>query len=155
MSKILYEKIGDEYVPVSVYEAKMIDSLPLGNHLIMVYKNGNTKRHNVDPAFAPMIAAGRYAVDEITDAIVSASSIRPTKTPLTQEQKDAWEALSKAFGESSHMLQWPSANEIAYQAVAALQNEANALLLNPSVKHAYDEFMLICKLALEQKNDHN
>lgn len=151
MKKTFYEKVGKKYVPVSEYDSELTDALPYGNHLIMVYKNGATKKYNVEPALAPMIAAGRYATERISKAIMDATDVRPSKTPLTTEQLNAWKALSAAFGEECHHLQWPSAYDAAIDATTALQNEAVELLSHPAVKHAYEEFMLVCKLAKETK----
>lgn len=146
MKKIFYEKIGRRYVPVREYDSEINYGMPEGHHLIVVRPGSTSYRYNVDPAFAPLIAAGLYAEDTIASAIIDSSSLRPSHTPLTQEQIDAWKKLSEAFGESSHTLQCPSANDIARSAVTALQNEAQVLLSYPAVKNAYDEFMLICKL---------
>lgn len=155
MNQIFYKKVGRKYIPVSEYDYEISHALPKGNHLISVYPGGQSCRYNIDPAFAPMIAAGRYAEDTVSKAIVAASDLRPSITPLTQEQKDAWDNLSKSFGQESHMLQWPAAQDIARLAITTLQNEADMLLLNPAVKLAYEEFMIICKLTKETQNDTN
>jgi len=151
MKKIYYEKIGRRYVPVSEYDSDFNDGFTQGDHLVSVYPGGKSYRYNIDSAFAPLIAAGRYAEDAISKAIMKASDLRPSKALITQEQKNAWDNLAKAFGEDSHLLQWPAAQETARAAVTALQNEANVLLSNPAVKNAYDEFMVICKLTKETK----
>lgn len=151
MTKTFYEKVGRKYIPVSEYDSDFSHSLPYGNHLIMVYKNGSTTKTNIDPALAPMIAAGRYAIDSISKAIMDATDIRPSKTPLTVEQINAWNALSVAFGDEKHQLEWPSAYAAADSAISALQDEAMMLLSHPAVKNAYDEFMLICELTKEPK----
>ena len=151
MKKTYYEKIGRKYIPVSEYDSDLSYAIPYGNHLLSVYPGGQSTRYNVEPTFAPLIAAGRYAEDAISKAVMKASDLRPSTTPLTQEQRDAWENLAKAFGEDRHMLQWPAAQDIARVAVTALQVEANMLLSNPAVKNAYEEFMIICKLTKETK----
>lgn len=151
MKETFYKKIGNKYIPVSEYDSELMDSLPYGNHLIMVYKNGSTKKYNIDPALAPMIAAGRFATESISKSIMAATDIQPSKKPLTTEQIGAWKALSAAFGEECHKLQWPSAMNAAIEATTALQNEAQSLLSHPAVKNAYEEFMLVCKLSLEGK----
>ena len=151
MKKVYYEKIGRKYVPVSEYDSEFNEGFHRGDHLVSVYPGGASYRYNIEPAFAPLIAAGRYAEDAISKAIMKASDMRPTKVPLTQEQRDAWEKLSQAFGEDSHLLQWPSIQDAARAGVTALQTEADVLLSNPAVKNAYEEFMLICKLTKETK----
>lgn len=152
MKRIFYEKVGRRYLPVYEYDSNMYDALPKGAHLIMCYPGGQSTRHNIDPAFAPMIAAGRLAERAIANDIVEASKFRPVKTPITEEQQHAWENLNRAFGDEMFGLQRASANEMAEAGVAAMQQEADKLLKNPAVRQAYDHFMLLCKLAKEEEN---
>lgn len=149
MTTIFYKKIGKKYIPVSEYDNNFFDSLVYGDHLLSVYPGGSSRR-KIDPAFAPMIAAGRHSREAISHAIMGASKLRPAHTPLTPEQKEAWEKLNELLGESSHYLQYSSVHDIAGEAVDAMINEASVLLSHPAVKHAYDEFMLICKLVKEE-----
>lgn len=151
MVKIFYEKIDGKYVPVSWYDTYVMDALPIGNHLIMVHKNGLIRKCNVEPALAPMIAAGRYAVDDLARLLVDAMTLRPEYTPLTQEQMDAWKALAAAFGKEKCALQYNSAHDAATAVISTLQDHAMELLSHPAVKNAYDEFLLVCKLAKESK----
>ena len=69
MKKIYYEKVGRKYVPVYEYDQTLMDSFPKGTHIIMCYPGGQSTRYNIDPAYAPMIAAGRVAEDAISQAI--------------------------------------------------------------------------------------
>jgi len=59
--KIYYEKLGRRYVPVAEYDNDLLDSFPKGNHLVMSYPGGQSRRFNIDPNYAAMIAAGRVA----------------------------------------------------------------------------------------------
>ena len=152
MTKIFYEKKGRRYIPVAFYDSTYMDSFPVGVHLVEVYKGGTSRRFNIDAAYAPMIAAGRYARDVISDALVKASDLRPSKTPITPEQAKAWHKLSKIMGDDIHRLAWPSAQEAAEAAVKAMADEALKLLENPAVKKAYDHFMLVAKLAKDQND---
>jgi hypothetical protein len=61
MKKIYYEKKGHRYVPVSEYDSEYLDSFSKGTHLVMCYPGGQSRRYNVDPDYAAMIAAGRVA----------------------------------------------------------------------------------------------
>lgn len=154
MKKIYYEKRGRRYVPVSEYDSEYLDSFPKGNHLVMVYPGGSSRRFHVEPATVPMLAAGRVAEDAISKALVKAGEIRMQRgqVPLTPGQKAAWENLVKEFGDSAKQLEWPSAREVAEEGVKALQKEAEMLLSNEAVRKAYDHFMLMCKLTKEVKN---
>lgn len=148
--KVFYEKVGRKYVPVSEYDSDLLDAFTKGSHLVICYPGGRSTRFNVDPALAPMIAAGRYAEDVIAKKIVEASSLRPGK-PLTEEQHKIWQILCKSFGNDLYSVQWDSARDIAEAGVAAMQKEADKLLKNAAVRQAYDQFMLLCELAKESE----
>jgi hypothetical protein len=150
MKKIYYEKIGRRYVPVAEYDNQLLDSFPKGDHLVQVYPGGSSRRFNINPAYAPMIAAGRVAEDAISRAVVKASEIRPHKTPITEKQRKAWEALAKAFGDDRYYVEIPSAREIAEEGIKAMTVEAEKLMANESVRKAYDHFMLMCELTKER-----
>lgn len=148
MSTVFYKKIGRKYIPVAEYDGNLTDSIGYGDHLLSVYPGGSSRR-KILPAFAPMIAAGRYAKAPITSALMNATKWRLTREPITQEQQVAWESLNNAFGESSQQLTWQSAADVAEDAINAMIKEAEMLLLQPAVRHAYEEFMLVCKLSKE------
>lgn len=151
MKKIFYEKVGRRYVPVAEYDNELLDSFPKGNHLVMCYPGGTSRRFNVDPALAPMIAAGRYAEDTICQAISKASELRPEKTPITPEQKAAWEKLAEAFGDELCTLRGASIRDCAEAGVKAMMEEADKLMQHESVRKAYEHFMLMCQLVKESK----
>jgi len=151
MKKIYYEKRGRRYVPVSEYDSEYLDSFSKGNHLVMCYPGGQSRRYNIEPALAPMIAAGRYAEDAMSSALVRASEMRPHKKPITEKQKKAWEALARSFGDDRYYVEIPSAREVTEAGLRAMEDEANKLLEHPMVKQAYDEFMATCKLVLDSK----
>lgn len=151
--KIYYEKKGRRYVPVAEYDSDYLDSFPKGNHLVMCYPGGSTRRFNIDPALAPMIAAGRVAEDAISKHIMEVSALRvPDKErPLTEEQRQAWKNFSKAMGKEVYALEYCSYREAAEQGVKAMMEEAEKLLENPVVRKAYERFLLICELTKEHK----
>ena len=144
--KIYYEKVGRRYKPVAEYDNMLMDSFPKGDHLVMCYPGGSSRRFNINPAYAPMIAAGRVAEDAISKAVVKASEMRPHNKPITEKQKKAWEALAKAFGDDRYYVEIPSAREIAEEGIKAMALEAEKLLEHESVRKAYDHFMLMCQL---------
>ena len=146
MKKIYYEKQGRKYVPVAEYDNQFLDSFPKGNHLVMCYPGGSSRRFNIDPNYAAMIAAGRVAEDAMSKAVVKASEMRPQKTPITEKQRKAWENLSKAFGNERYYIEVPSAREIAEEGVKAMMLEAEQLLENPSVRKAFERFQMVCQL---------
>jgi hypothetical protein len=149
MKKIYYEKIGRKYVPVSEYDNEFLDSFTKGNHLVMSYPGGTSRRFNIEPALAPMIAAGRIAEDAICQAISKAAELRPQRTLLTSKQKKAWEALAVAFEDELCTLQGLSIRDCAEAGVKAMQAEADKLMKNDSVRKSYEHFQLMCKLTKE------
>ncbi len=153
MKKIYYEKVGHKYVPVSEYDSEFLDSFPKGNHLVMCYPGGSSRRFKIDPALAPMIAAGRYAEDAICRAIAKAAELRPPRTPITEKQKKAWNQLAEAFGDELCTLQGLSIRDCAEAGLEAMQAEADKLMRHDSVRKAYDHFMLMCELVKE--NEHH
>lgn len=155
MKKIYYEKIGRKYVPVAEYDGNYMDSFPKGNHLVMCYPGGSSRRFNIEPNYAAMIAAGRVAEDAISRAVVKASEMRPHNKPITEKQKKAWENLAKAFDNDRYYIEIPSAREIAEEGVKAMQVEAEKLLSVPSVRLAYEQFMFLCKLTKEQNESNS
>jgi hypothetical protein len=153
--KIFYEKVGRKYRPVSEYDEDLMRSFPHGTHIVMSYLGGSSTRYNIDPAYAPMIAAGRVAEDAISEALRKASDLRPKRAPITAGQQQAWENLIKEFGEEARFLEWPSAREVAEAGVKAMSVEATKLLTNPAVRLAYDHFLMVAELTreMEQHND--
>ncbi len=148
--KIYYEKVGRKYVPVHEYDEYLMDGLPYGNHLIMCFPGGKSTRYNIDPALAPMIAAGRVAEDRMSEAVRKASEMRPRRKELTHDQQRAWQRLNKALGDDVYTLEIASARDIAEAGIKAMQAEAEKLMTNPSVKLAYEQFLLVCELTKKQ-----
>lgn len=151
MKKIFYEKVGRRYVPVSEYDSEFLDSFSRGTHIVMSYPGGQSRRYNIDPNYAAMIAAGRVAEDAICRAISKASELRPKSTPITLGQKRAWEKLAKEFGDELCTLNGLSVHDCAEAGVKAMQEEADKLMTNAAVKEAYNQFLFVCALTKQQE----
>ena len=153
---VFYKKVGRRYKPVAEYDQEHLDSFPKGTHLVMCYPGGQSRRFNIDPNYAAMIAAGRVAEDAISRVIMEKSALRvPEKQrPLTEEQRLAWERLSETFGEERYALEWCSYREAAEAGVSAMMAEAEKLLKNPNVKRAWDHFQLVCALTKQEESAH-
>ena len=151
--KIYYEKVGRRYVPVAEYDSEYMDSFPKGSHLVICHPGGSTRKFNIDPNYAAMIAAGRVAEDTISQAVVKASEMRPHNKPITEEQRQAWENLAKAFGGNRYYIEIPSAREIAEAGVRAMEEEAMKLMLHPAVKKSYENFQIVAKLVSESERE--
>jgi hypothetical protein len=152
MKKIYYEKRGRRYVPVSEYDSEYLDSFSKGTHIVMCYPGGQSRRYNIDPNYAAMIAAARVAEDEICRAISKASELRPQRTLLTPGQKSAWKKLAKELGDDLATLNGLCIRDCAEAGVKAMQEEADKLMKHESVRKAYDHFMLMCELTKEREN---
>lgn len=153
MKKIYYEKRGRRYVPVSEYDNDLLDSFTKGYHLVSVYPGGTSRRFNIDPAYAPMIAAARVAEDAICESIHRASEMRPKQTPITEGQRRAWKKLAKEFGDELATLSIDSSRDIAQAGINAMMSEADKLLANESVRKSYEHFLLMCELTKSNKEE--
>ena len=153
--KIFYEKVGSRYKPVYEYDQTLMDAFPKGSHLVICYPGGVSRRYNIDPNYAALIAAGRVAEDAVSKKLMEVGEIRlqssDRKRELTESQKAAWDNLVKEFGDSAKQLEWPSCREVAEAGVLAMQEEADKLMQNESVRRAYEHFQLMCKLAKEEQ----
>lgn len=151
MKKIFYEKRGRRYVPVSEYDSDLFNSMTTGSHLVMCYPGGHSVRFNVNPNHAALIAAGRVAEDVMTNALFRASEMRPKHRPITEEQRECWLNLQRAFGDNMYALHTESARGIAEMGIRALQEEADKLMQYESVRQAYEQFLLLCELTKKEK----
>lgn len=153
MKKIYYEKIGRKYVPASEYDSDLLDSFAQGNHLIMCHPGGQSRKFNVDPAYAPMIAAGRVAEESLVRALAKAAEMHRAEhegTELTNEQHAAWENFVAVMGERGRYVHYRSTYDIAQAGIQAMQEEANKLLQNTTVRKAYERFLIVAELSKEK-----
>ena len=147
MKKTYYEKRGRRYVPVAEYNNDWMDAFPEGNHLIMCYPGGVSRRYKIDPALAPMIAAGRYAEDAICSVMSKADEVQPPRRAMTEAERDAWNNLIAVWGDEARSLRRAAIQDIAEAGVKAMQAEADKLMQNEAVRNSYEHFLLMCKLA--------
>jgi len=153
LKRTYYLKQGRRYIPVAEYDSDLMDSFPKGTHIVMCYPGGQSRRYGIDIEFAPMIAAGRYAEDAICRAMHKESEAKPNKRPITKRQRAAWEEMKAAFGDELFGLHFSSIRDLAEAGVRAMQDEADKLMQHESVRLAYEQFMLVCKLTKEKQND--
>ena len=139
-------------MPVYEYDNDLLDSFSKGTHLVDVYPGGKSTRYNIDPAYAPMIAAGRVAEDAMSKAISAASEMRPKSTPITEGQRRAWRKLAKEFGDDLATLNISSARDIAEAGIKAQMAEVDKLMTNPAVRKAYERFLFIAELTKDHTN---
>jgi hypothetical protein len=117
----LYRKVGKKFVPVN--DPYAYDGLRNGFWLIQI-KDGSTNiRQEIYPDKAHIHAAARLMEDKLIDIIRKASEARPSKTPLSAEEKKDWDTFIKKHGESFSSLYYPSMQENAEKIVKALIGE--------------------------------
>jgi len=151
VKKVYYEKVGSRYKPVSEYDSDYLDAFPKGSTLVMCYPGGQSRRYNIDPDYAALIAAARVAEDAMMQAMQKASELKPKQTPITEGQRRAWRKLAEEFGDELCTLNGASSYDIAQAGLKALEDEAARLLTNESVKAAYDQFLFVCALTRQQE----
>ncbi len=154
MKQIFYKKQGRKYVPVSEYDNELLDSFPQGDHLVSVYPGGGSRRYRIDPALAPMIAAGRYAEDAICRKIQEATELRPMNREIDEATQRKWKQFIATVPEDfRYMFTHGSARDAAEAGVQAMQEEADKLLSNTTVRRAYEKFLMLCELTKEQNRE--
>lgn len=153
MRTIFYKKVGRKYEPVSEYDNELMSAFPKGAHLVLTYPGGRSTRYNIDPDFAPMIAAGRYAEEAISKKLMEECELRPAAyEKFTEKEQRLWKAIKGCIPkEHRYMYSRGSTRDAVDAGVKAMAAEAKELLENPAVRKAYERFMLVCKLACEQK----
>lgn len=147
----LYKKVGRRYVPCAEYDNEVMDSFPRGAHLVMCYPGGESRRFNINPNHAALIAASRVAEEAMVTAMSRASELRPQRTPITEQQREAWAKLAESFGEELCTLYGSSAYDVVQAGLRALQAEAESLMSHAAVKQAYEDFLLVCELTKQQE----
>jgi hypothetical protein len=98
-----------------------------------------------------MIAAGRVAQDAVCKAIVKAQEVKPKSQPITEHQLKLWRALAESFRQDDYPLIRPAAVDAGEAAVKAMMEEAEKLMTHPSVKKAYEHFLLVCELTKDEQ----
>lgn len=142
-----YTKKGRRYVPMGEYYHDQLRTYPYGTHLIVAKPGSTICKYTIDPDFAPMIAAGEYAKDRICEALHKASGARTKSPQVTAEQQKAWKQLQKVYGDQLFFLEYASMYEVTEAGIKAMQDEADKMLKNPAVRKAYEQFLIVCKLA--------
>ena len=138
---------------IGEYDQEMIDYVPNGTTMIVKRPGMTSRRYNVEPDILPLLAAGLYCEDEISSAIHRASELRPANRSITLEQRAAFDRFLETMSEDDSnrfMMTVGSAREAAEAGTKALAAEAQKLLVNDSVRAAYEHFLLLCKLSVTE-----
>lgn len=153
MKKVFYEKVGKRYKPVKEYDDTIMSAFPKGAHVVVCRPGVTSYMYDVDPDFAPMVAAGKYVEDEMLLAIHEGLELKPKQTLLTERQRALWDELKNSFNDQDFAIYRPAATEAARKGIKALEKEVEKMLSNPAVKLAYDHFITIWKLTKEKQQE--
>lgn len=153
MKKVFYEKVGKRYKPIREYDDTFMSAYPKGTHLVVCKPGTTSYMYGIDPALAPMVAAGKYAENEMSQAIIKGLEMKLNQTPITEQQRELWVELKKSFAEQDFVIHGPAAADAAREGIKALEKEVEKMLTVPSVKLAYDHFMMVWALTKEQTKE--
>lgn len=148
--KTFYEKVGRRYIPIKEYNQEFCDAYPRGAHVTVVTPGVRSTRYNIEPDYAALIAASMVAFDHICKVIVDHSKLKPTKEPITLEQKELWDKLSASLDVSTLPLFRASVAESVRAGTDAMIKEADKLMQHEAVRKAYEHFITVAKLCSNQ-----
>jgi hypothetical protein len=146
MTTTYYIRRGRRYLPVSHWDPQLDQAMPPGHHLVSVRPGQESRLYNIEPARAPMIAAGLLAEEAMSRAIYNAMELRPAPIRLTARQQTLMKELTESMNRQDLRWMRASASEVAQAGVRVMQEEAQRMLTNPTVRQAYDHFLLCCEL---------
>jgi len=151
MTKVFYERVGKRYRPVLEYDREVMDSFPPGDHLVSVRSGCTSRRYNINPTLAPMIAAGLYAKEAIVRQIHEATELKPVNREIDEETQRRWRKFIETMPEEfRYLFTHGSAVDAADAGIAAMQEEVDRMMTNPAVRQAYEQFLLVCELSRKQ-----
>jgi len=152
MNRTFYKKVVStngrvKYVPTHEYDDQWSHAMPTGCHMVVVKPGTRSQIYNIDPDMATLLAAFKMVKEDFVTLLLENSKLKPKDAPLTDAQREAWNQLSTALGESSSILYGPSLNEVAEKVGDIIIKEAAELLKNPAVKKAWDNLQTIAVLS--------
>ena len=117
----LYRKAmqGKRTVYEPVRECVEWDSLPAGFHLIQISPGQRSCTYNVEPYYAPVLAALRENRDALVKALREASAERPASRKLTKREREALAAYYAIAGDEARFTMTIPAAATAIDALEA------------------------------------
>jgi hypothetical protein len=157
MSEITYYvKEGRKYVPIKYYDETIMRAIPMGATLIVKESNSKMTRFNVEPKYAPYLAATIAIESKISTSLVRASESRPHSThskSLTEDAQKDWETFIKKYGEQFRYIEYPSAQEVVGTMFKELTKKVMVAHKNPAVLEAWNHYQFVMALALDKQVD--
>jgi DNA-binding GntR family transcriptional regulator len=114
----LYQKVGDDYLPIAESEAK--NGLPNGLWLVIVTDGYLDTRELIEPDTAAFVAAAEVARPAMIRAIQEATRARPRDGEPVGKLKRAHEAFMRIAGNQSMWLTQASAWDVAQAGIDAV-----------------------------------
>lgn len=112
MTRVLYEKHGKRYKPVSEYDPIVFDAMEMGAHLVIVKPGIKSTRYHVEPENVRVLATIELHREAIMQAMRDATEVRPYGELSLLERK-AYKAYCDVMGrEAMLMLSVPAASSI-------------------------------------------
>ena len=98
--------------------------VPEGAHLVVCSPGSTLRRFDIDPDRAGLLAAAEPLRAQIRALVMDLHKMRPTRRPVTLEQKAAWHAFERAMGNDAYCVEYASVGEIADAVVDLIVTEA-------------------------------
>jgi hypothetical protein len=152
--KVLYEKIGDEYVPIGVaIDTDYTQTFRKNQATLVVVDNGCTSwRYRIEPAIAPLVAATVLMEGDLCSIFYEACKPKLEDQPskkikYTKKQKEAWDTMCDVLEFNSVSL--PSHRTVADHILEKIKERAAELMKDKDVFEQYEQFLTF--VALKQK----
>lgn len=123
-----YEKKGKRYIPVlekNVWNGG--DLYNEGCHLVVCKPGVRSTRYNIEPDDSAFLAAQMIYAEDLAKMIMEESAAKISPAPLTPEQKEAWDALQKAFDGGPFYINYESSLGIARNFLLKLKEKFDCL----------------------------
>lgn len=156
---VYYEKIDNQYYPVSYYSSDLSSSFREGSYLVTVHPYSkefdNIEFRKIEPALLPIFAAFKYAEHSIASKLGAALQDYklPKKKELTAEQVQLWKTLAQSLGKQDLHIYSSSAHDAVRAGYEVIEQEVNKMMQNKAVKAAYENFMMVWKLTKDNENE--
>lgn len=121
-----YQKVGKRYKPVlekEIWNSGSGETWNEGFHLVVCKPGSKSIRYNIEPDDSAFLAASFFHSEYLALFIQEAAKAEiSTPAPITNEQKEAWEALKMAFDGGPFYVNYPSSIEIARKFLEKLKD---------------------------------
>jgi len=93
----IYKKKGRRYIEIGVYENEYFH-YPIGSHLVVSEQGSTLTKFNIQPDYAPVLAALETYREAIQTAMHKATELKVTKREYTKQEQKGIDAYIKEAG---------------------------------------------------------